>query len=81
MLHERVAEALQNVIGKLLQLRFGKIQGGKKLVEHHLVNELADFGILAAFLHGVKAAKVANRAQNRVRAVQKSNLPFVVRSL
>ena len=81
MLHERVAEALHDVACELLELCLGKVAGGKEFLEHYLVHELADFGIFAAFLHGIEAAEVAYGAQDGVGTVQKGNLPLVVRSL
>ena len=52
-----------------------------KLVEHHLGHELAYELVLAAFLDGVKAAEVADRGEDGVRAVEQTNLALVVRSL
>ena len=81
MLHERVAEALHDVIGKLHQFLFREVQGGQELVVHHLLHELANLRIFAALLHGVQAAQVANGAQHGMRAVQEGHLSLVVRSL
>ena len=81
MLHERVAEALHNVSCKLKEFGLRKIEGGKKLIVHHLVYKLADFRVFAALFHGIEAAEVAYGAQDGVGTVQEGNLPLMVRSL
>ena len=81
MLHIRVDEAVLHVIGKLEEIILRKIQGRKKLLEHHFVDEAADELILTAFLDGVEAAEVSDRREDGMRSVQERDLSLMIRSL
>ena len=81
MLHERVAEALHDIVAEFLQLFLREVQRGKQFVEHHLLDKGTHDGVLAALFHRIQAAQVADRAQHGVRAVQQGHLALMVRGL
>ena len=54
MLHIRIDKTVYDILGKLLKLCFRQVEGLYELIEHHLVDELADFRVFHTFLHCVE---------------------------
>ena len=81
MIYVRVVEALQYGFAVCLQLFLRQVECLEQLIEHHFMDVLAQYLVVASIANDVDAGEVCYRREHGVRAVEKRHFALVVRFL